>query len=105
MRPRFGLQRAVDATLGSIGANIRRLRNRRDPTLTQEKLAEDSDVDLRFLQEVEAGKSNLSIAILVAIARALDVRPQDLMRPAKLPKPLRGRPPKRRTKTTTATER
>jgi transcriptional regulator with XRE-family HTH domain len=96
MGSRAGLRRDVEAVSASIGANIRRLRRRNE--VTQETLAERSDVALRFLQEIEAGTANVSITVLVAIARALNVRPQELMRPATLPKPLRGRPPESRRK-------
>jgi transcriptional regulator with XRE-family HTH domain len=74
----------------SIAANIRRLRVRRG--LTQEKLAERADLAERYLQQVEAGSVNLSVGILVDLARALDVDPAVLLRPAELARPRKGRP-------------
>jgi transcriptional regulator with XRE-family HTH domain len=75
-----------------IAANVRRERLRHG--LTQERLAEAADLDLRFLQRVERGSTNLSIAVLVALADALDVAPGALLRPAKLSPAQRGRPKK-----------
>ena len=79
-----------------IGANVYRARVR--VGLTQERLAEKAELDLRFLQRVERGKTNLSIATLVSLADALDVTPGSLLKKAVLPEVQRGRPPsKKRT--------
>jgi transcriptional regulator with XRE-family HTH domain len=75
-----------------IGANVSRARARAG--LTQEKLAEAAEVDLRFLQRVERGRTNLSVAVLVALADALGVAPGSLLRKAALSKARRGRPPR-----------
>jgi transcriptional regulator with XRE-family HTH domain len=82
------------AFLGSIAANVRRWRIRRG--LTQEALAERAGQDLSYLQRVERGATNLSVAVLFSLAVALDVSPGLLVRRARLPPPRRGRPPKRR---------
>lgn len=74
-----------------IAANVTRARMRAG--LTQEKLAEAADIDLRFLQRIERGRTNLSVAILVALADALGVAPGSLLRRSALPAPRRGRPP------------
>ncbi len=84
----------VAQVLESIAANVRRLRTRRG--LTQEKLAEVSDLDLRLVQRVERARTNMKIAALVALARALGVRPAEFLRPGRLPEVKRGRPPSRR---------
>ena len=63
---------------------------------TQEALAEAADLDLRFLQRVERGQTNLSVAVLVALADALGTSPAELFRPAKLPEAKPGRPRQRR---------
>jgi transcriptional regulator with XRE-family HTH domain len=60
--------------------------------LTQEKLAEAAGLDLRFLQRIERGRTNLSVAVLVALAEALGVSPGGLFRKAALPEARRGRP-------------
>ena len=83
--------------LRSIGANVRRLRLQRG--LTQEALAELADLDLSYEQRVERGSTNLSLAVLVALARALGVAPSLLLRKARLPAVRRGRPTKRRALT------
>lgn len=80
------------AVLQYVAANVRRVRLAHD--LTQEQLAEAAEIDLRFLQRVERGTTNLSLAVLVALADALKVAPGSLLRPAKLPPPQRGRPRK-----------
>ena len=75
-----------------IAANTRRYRLKR--SLTQEALAEIADLDLRFLQRIERGTTNLSISVLIALASALDVAPTALFREAKLSPARPGRPRK-----------
>jgi transcriptional regulator with XRE-family HTH domain len=82
----------VAEVLGYIGANVRRLRLKRG--MTQEQVAEGAELDLRFLQRVEAGKTNLGVAVLVKLADVLGVAPGVLLRPAELPEVKRGRPRK-----------
>jgi transcriptional regulator with XRE-family HTH domain len=79
--------------LGSIAANVRRIRDRRG--VTQEQLAELAGLELRHLQKIEAAEVNFGVTLLVAIADALDVRPGTLLRPARLATPTRGRPARR----------
>jgi transcriptional regulator with XRE-family HTH domain len=52
-----------------IGANVRRVRMAEQ--LTQEKLAEMADLDVRTLQRVEAGEINLQLVTFLKIRRAL----------------------------------
>jgi transcriptional regulator with XRE-family HTH domain len=82
----------VISYLRFIAANTRKWRLRRG--LTQEGLAEIADLDLRFIQRIERGTTNLSISVLVALAEALDVAPTALFREAKLTPPRPGRPRK-----------
>lgn len=77
----------------AIGANVYRRRLARK--LTQAQLAEQADLDLRFLQRVERGQTNLSVAVLVALARVLEVPLPTLFKAARLPPVRRGRPPAR----------
>jgi transcriptional regulator with XRE-family HTH domain len=88
--------RRLAEVLRSVAANVRTLRLRRQ--LTQEDLAEMAEVDLRFLQKVETGRTNLSLDVLTRLAQALDVRPGRLLWSAKLPTPRPGRPPKHRSR-------
>jgi transcriptional regulator with XRE-family HTH domain len=76
-----------------IAANVRRLRWQR--SLTQQALSDLADVDLRFIQRIERGTTNLSIGALVALSEALDVEPTAMFRPAELILSKPGRPPKR----------
>jgi transcriptional regulator with XRE-family HTH domain len=74
-----------------IAANVRRARARLG--MTQERLAEAAELDLRFLQRVERGTANPSAVTLVALADALGVTPGALFKKAALPEVRRGRPP------------
>jgi transcriptional regulator with XRE-family HTH domain len=82
----------VSSYLSFIAANTRRWRLRRG--LTQEALAEMADLDLRFIQRIERGTTNLSVSALVALAAALGIGPSRLFRAAKLTPPRPGRPRK-----------
>jgi transcriptional regulator with XRE-family HTH domain len=52
---------------------------RKKAGLTQEKLAERSDMHHNFIGEVERGNMERSLTSIVKIARALDVRVRDLV--------------------------
>jgi transcriptional regulator with XRE-family HTH domain len=83
-------------SLDYIAANIYRARVRAG--MTQEQLAEAADLDVRFLQRIERGKTNLSVLTLTALADALAVPPGTLFKKAALPEARRGRPTKKRTR-------
>jgi ribosome-binding protein aMBF1 (putative translation factor) len=85
----------VSSYLRFIAANTRKLRLLRG--MTQEGLAEMADLDLRFIQRIERGSTNLSVGALIALSDALGVRPANLFRAAKLTPPRPGRPRKRPT--------
>ena len=55
----------------SIGEKIRKYRKARG--LTQEKLAEKTDLSTNFLGALERAEKNLTLANLINIANALDV--------------------------------
>ena len=61
----------MDNRLQKIGKNIRRIRKER--LLCQLDLAVTVGIDRAYLSEIENGKTNTSINILLAIADALDV--------------------------------
>lgn len=84
----------VRAYLNFIGANIHRLRVRKD--LTQEALSELAGLDVRFLRRVERGSVNLRFDTIVRLAEALAVEPAVLLRRAKVPTAKAGRPRGRR---------
>jgi len=60
-----------------VGGNIRRLRKAKG--LTQEQLAHDSGVAMRYVAGVERGEENPSLKFLVMIAEALAVEPAVLL--------------------------
>ena len=78
-----------------IAANLVRLRRTRG--LTQEQLAESLALPARYLQKLERAEVNLGVEMLVRVARALDVDPRALLRPAELKPPMTGRPRTRST--------
>jgi transcriptional regulator with XRE-family HTH domain len=80
--------------LDYIAANLYRARVRAG--MTQEQLAEAADLDLRFVQRVERGRTNLSVLTLVALAEALGEKPGTFFREAVLPEARRGRPPRKK---------
>lgn len=61
--------------------------------LTQEKLAELADLDLRFIQRLERAESNVGVFALCDLADALSVPVGALFRKAELPPVTKGRPP------------
>lgn len=92
--------RRVRSALASIGANTRRLRGRQG--LSQEGLADLCEsLAPRTIQAIEAGRTNLSIAVLVELADALGVDARELLRPAQLIPNRPGRPPKKKQRLTT----
>lgn len=46
--------------------------------ITQEELSQESEVDVRYLQRIEAGEKNVTIETLVRIANVLRVQIVDL---------------------------
>lgn len=64
-------------TLNEIGRRIAKCRQ--DKGLTQEDLAGHAEMDRSFLSEIENGHKNLSVEVLLRIAKALKVRPSVLI--------------------------
>lgn len=63
-----------------VGANIRRLRKAKG--LTQEQLAHEAGMAMRYVAGVERGQENTSLRFMVKIAEALGAEPASLlMRP------------------------
>ena len=59
----------VSKTLATFGANLRRERMAR--RVTQEALAEMADLNIRTLQKIEAGKTNILITTAMRLRAAL----------------------------------
>ena len=79
----------------NVAGNVATLRQARD--WTQEQLAERSQLATRYLQRIERGQVNISVGVLVQLARALCVPASRLLRPARLTPARRGRPPRKPT--------
>ena len=62
-----------------FGKRLRALRLKR--RLSQEKLAEIAELHRNYVGLMERGESNVSLLTLVALARALGVRPAKLIEP------------------------
>lgn len=63
--------------LKRIGQNIAKLRKYKK--LSQEDLAGAAEIDRSFLSEIENGHKNLSVLVLLKIAKALGVKPQEII--------------------------
>lgn len=61
-----------------VGANICRLRKAKG--LTQEQLAHEAGMAMRYVAGVERAEENPSLKFLVKIANALDTEPGELFR-------------------------
>ncbi|HBY43164.1 XRE family transcriptional regulator [Brevundimonas diminuta] len=59
-----------------VGANVRRLR--RAKGLSQEALAHEAGMAMRYLAGIERGEENPSLAFLVKLASALEIHPARL---------------------------
>lgn len=62
-----------------FGINLRKLRLQKG--LSQEKLAELADLHRNYVGGVERGERNIALLNIVAIARALRVKPARLLEP------------------------
>ena len=60
-----------------VGSNIRRAREAR--AITQEALAAEAGIDMRYLGGIERGQENPTIAVVGRIAKALGVHPSTLL--------------------------
>jgi transcriptional regulator with XRE-family HTH domain len=63
--------------VGDLGSNLRDARKRLG--LTQEEVAERSGVHPTEVSRIEAGKRDPRISTLLRLARALEVRPGELL--------------------------
>ena len=63
---------------GQFGRILRDLRSARG--LSQEELAHRAGMSVPYLSDLKRGRSSPSLAMLVDLARALDVHPSDLLK-------------------------
>lgn len=68
---------ADNEVLGAFGANLRRARVSRG--VTQERLAEQADLNPRTLQKIEAGQTNILITTAMRLQAALGCPWDELM--------------------------
>lgn len=61
--------REISQLLRTFGANVRR--ERMAAGITQEKLAEVADLNIRTLQKVEAGQTNILVTTAIRIQRGI----------------------------------
>jgi transcriptional regulator with XRE-family HTH domain len=60
-----------------VGKNVRRLRKAK--SWSQETLAQEADLAMRYVAGIERGEENPSLSVLVKIAGALGVSPAALL--------------------------
>lgn len=60
----------ITAELARFGANLRRERSIKK--MTQERLAELTDLNIRTVQRIEAGEVNILITTVIRLQRALE---------------------------------
>ena len=66
----------IRAQLKEFGCNLRRARVARK--ITQEALSEKADLNIRTLQKIEAGKTNVLITTAIRLRQGLDCPWQEL---------------------------
>ena len=81
---------ARDAVLKHVAANVRRIR--REHGLSQEALAERTELALTTVQRIERAELNATVTVVASIAEALEIEVGELFKPAKLRPIRRGRP-------------
>jgi transcriptional regulator with XRE-family HTH domain len=59
-----------------VGGNVRRLRRERGKT--QEVLAQEAGIVVRYLSAIEAGRENPTVDVLGRLAAALETHPRSL---------------------------
>lgn len=62
-----------------FGATLRRIRQAREPKLTQESLAHDAGLTTNFLSDLERGAKVPSLTTILQLAHALNVPPTELL--------------------------
>lgn len=70
-------ERSLTKQLKTFGANVRR--ERMAGAITQEKFAEMVDLNIRTLQKIEAGETNILITTAIRIRTALRCTWESLM--------------------------
>lgn len=66
-----------------FGKNLKKLRLQRK--LSMEKLAQMADMELSQIYRIESGRVNAKLTTIVALGKALDINPNDLLKIPNLP--------------------
>lgn len=66
-----------DTFIANLGIHIRQLREKKD--MSQQDLANDSNIPKSQIARIERAKINTTVKTLVKIANALDIEPKDLL--------------------------
>jgi len=85
---------SVDERRRYLAANIRRLREKLG--WTQTDLAKKIGVELRYVQTLESGEANPTVATMLRVGDGLGVGPGELFRKTQLVRRPAGRPRKER---------
>lgn len=89
MPPAMKNPNVKDLLLASVGHRVRTLRQENE--LTVNDLARRASLSTRFINQIEAGKANISIAKLAQVANAMRCNLPDLLVPAEHDQTLRAR--------------
>jgi transcriptional regulator with XRE-family HTH domain len=68
---------SIEKELKQLGQRIREIRLSKN--LTQSSLASLCDIDVRTIQMIEKGSMNMSLKILITIAKSLEMNPSELL--------------------------
>ncbi len=68
----------MDTPLQILGNNIKKIREQKG--ISQEELANMADFDRTYISLIERGKRNLSLLNLCRFAKALDLKPFELIK-------------------------
>lgn len=75
--PRQAKKRPLDPQLKALGERVRDLRKERG--WSQDHLADVAGIDRSYMSGIERGVRNFGILHLFTLAKALKVKPQDLL--------------------------
>lgn len=67
-----------DIIKNTISSNLKQYRIKAN--YTQDELADKANISLNFLQDIEYGRSNVSMVTLVNLCNALKITPNDFLR-------------------------
>ena len=68
---------AITRQLEQFGANLRRERDKQN--ITQEALAAAADLNIRTVQKIEAGQTNILLTTVLRLQKAIDTKWENLM--------------------------